>query len=205
MSESNTTTEIENEGTDPSLEEIHEEENGGEESPNANKNSQGEKPAKPKKKRYLGEYLHELREENKALRLQSEENLKKAADERKLAEEERKASKETLQKIEEKLKADQERIIRAELKVFATKAGMIDVDDVRYVDLSTVKFSEDGDVMGAKEAVEALKAKKPHYFKQNSSSPSFGTPKPGEEMKPFNAMSVTDDEYRKQNPKPWRK
>lgn len=204
MSEENNTNETEIESNDPSLEEITND-GGDDESSNANKNSQDQKNAKPKKKRYLGEYLHELREENKSLRLQSEENLRKAAEERKLAEEERKTSKETLQKIEEKIKADQERIIRAELKVFAAKAGMIDIDDVRHVDLSEVKFSDDGDVMGAKEAVDSLKTKKPHYFKQNSSSPSFGTPKPGEEMKPFNAMAMSDDDYRKQNPQPWRK
>jgi hypothetical protein len=202
MSEENKT--IENEGTDPSLEEMTGDEGGDDESSNANKTQDG-KSAKPKKKRFLGEYLHELREENKSLRLQSEENLKKAEDERKLAAEERKASKDTLQKVEEKIKADQERIVRAELKVFATKAGILDIDDVRHIDLSAIKFSDDGDIVGAKEAIDALKAKKPHYFKQNSSSPSFGTPKPGEEIKPINAMSMTDEDYQKQNPKPWRK
>jgi hypothetical protein len=55
------------------------------------------------------------------------------------------------------------RLINAELKVFASQAGYADPSDaVALVNRSDLKVDDDGNVTGAKEAVEALIAAKPH-------------------------------------------
>ncbi len=55
------------------------------------------------------------------------------------------------------------RLINAELKVFASQAGFADPSDaVALVNRSDLKVDDDGNVTGAKEAVEALIAAKPH-------------------------------------------
>lgn len=187
---------LENQNLDPSLEAM--EENGGDESPSTSEESHSEKPRKPKSKRYLGEYLHELREENKKLRLESQDNLRKA-------EEANKNSTEALKKVEQSHKSYQDRLVRAELKALASKVGMIDLDDVRFADLSNVKFSDDGEIMGAQEAIEQLKTRKPHYFKANSSSATHESPSPSSEINREDAMQLSDEEYLKRYPRKWRK
>lgn len=147
------------------------------------------------------EYVHELREENKAtrLRLQAEETARKTAEDAAAA-----AAKATTDantaaetaaeaKIKDANAAADQRVIRAELKAVAIKAGMVDLDGLKLADLSTVKIDKDGEVQGAEEMMTALKKSKPYLFKEPSSSGGEEPPKPGNQ-KPKKVSDMTDDE-----------
>lgn len=56
------------------------------------------------------------------------------------------------------------RAIAAELKAQAQAAGLMYPDLLKLVERGSVKVSDDGEVTGAKEAVEALKSKMPNVF-----------------------------------------
>ena len=52
-------------------------------------------------------------------------------------------------RLAEAEKEAKSRLIRAELKVEAVRAGMIDLDGLKLLDLDGVKFTEDGDLENA--------------------------------------------------------
>lgn len=73
-------------------------------------------------------------------------------------------------KLQEKLKAEQDktfkRLVNAEVKLMANELGFADWEDaLALADLSEVKEDEKGNIVGVKEALEALKTKKPHLLK----------------------------------------
>lgn len=161
-----------------------------------------ETPASPpvvtnidKKEHFSREYVHELREENKNWRVKAQEAEKmlettKSETATKLAESQK--------AIETTTKASQDRIIRAELKATAIAAGMVDLDFLKLADLSQVTLSEDGEVKGADEMIEALKKNKPHFFQENKTSSSTAK---APEKKPDgvkSAKDMTPEEYAKE-------
>ena len=77
------------------------------------------------------------------------------------------------------IETSNQRIIRAEMRAQASAAGLIDADVIALIDMATVKLDDKGDVVGAKEAVDAFKAAKPHFFKPESLTPGTPTPTPG--------------------------
>jgi hypothetical protein len=87
------------------------------------------------------------------------------------------------------------RLVRAELKVEAIRAGMVDLDGLKLVDLSAVSVDEDGDVQGAGPVMERLKRDKPWLFGGASSS-SRAAPPQAAPPKPKLATEMTDTEYR---------
>jgi hypothetical protein len=91
--------------------------------------------------------------------LEAETDLKK-----KLATTQERA-KESEKKLSEKLSASDRRFILSEAKRQAEKAGMIDLDDVGSMNLGDMRIGDDDAVQGLSEAIDALKAAKPHYFK----------------------------------------
>lgn len=137
------------------------------------------------------EYVHELREENKSWRTKHAEEAaaRKAADEGKTA-----AEKASEGKVKEVQTAADQRVIRAELKAAAIKAGMVDLDGLKLADLSKVKLNAEGEVEGADELMEAMKKSKPYLFGAASSSSTGKPPKKGEET-PKLATEMTDAEY----------
>ncbi len=149
------------------------------------------KPA-PKPEVFSREYVHELREENKSWRSKHQES--EAA--RKAAEDAAKAADTTSQtKVKEVQSAADQRVIRAELKAAAIKAGMVDLDGLKLADLSKVKLNDEGEVEGAEELMASLKKAKPYLFGDPSSS-SSGKPPPKGDPKPKRATEMTDDEYK---------
>lgn len=63
------------------------------------------------------------------------------------------------------------RLLNAEIKVFAVQAGFVDpADAVALVDRASIQVDDNGNVTGAKEAIDALAKAKPHLV---------GTGKPG--------------------------
>jgi len=137
------------------------------------------------------EYVTELREENKAHRLARQEAEQKAA----AAEETAKKAKDEAEahKAEAQTKADQ-RVIRAELKAEAIKAGMINLNGLKLADLSAIKLDEKGEVIGADEVMKALKESDPYLFKAPSTSNTDKKPDPNKDDKPKKASEMTKEE-----------
>lgn len=130
-------------------------------------------PPPPAPQSFSSEYVRELREENKGWRLKADEN-KKAADEAKAAAE--KAAKDADERVGAATKASNDRIIRAELKAAALKAGMVDLDGLKLADLSKVTLDDKGEVQGADALMEELKKSKPYLFGAASSSTGKNPP-----------------------------
>lgn len=71
--------------------------------------------------------------------------------------------------VEHQAMAEQ-RIIRAELKAEAVRAGMVDMDGLKLVDMDVVKLDPAGDVQGVSEAIRLLRKGKPWLFGGGNSS-----------------------------------
>ncbi|HJP68274.1 MAG TPA: hypothetical protein VJ846_05175 [Sphingomicrobium sp.] len=149
------------------------------------------------------EYVTELRQENASYRTRAIEAERKAqeADARatKAAEEAeakaKKAAEEADAKVKESHTASEQRIIRAELKAEALKAGMVDLDGLKLADLSSIKIDEKGEVTGAAELMATLKESKPYLFKGATSSTTHaGDPPPKKKPEPFDARTATPEE-----------
>lgn len=161
----------------------------------------GAAAAKPPQRRLVTvdeDYPHELREEARGWRLKFEAAKKTAEDATKTATEAAEAATKTANeaadaKVKEVTGAADKRVIQAELKAVAIKAGMVDLDGLKLADLSTVKLDKDGEVQGAEEMMTALKKSKPYLFKEPSSSGGEEPPKPGNQ-KPKKVSDMTDDE-----------
>jgi|SRR5580658_10774850 hypothetical protein len=87
------------------------------------------------------------------------------------------------------------RIILAELKVEAMRAGMIDLDCLTFVDLTKVHLGEDGDVAGGAELIGQLKHSKPWLFVPPSSSSVARVPL-SRPVRQKLATEMTNEEYR---------
>lgn len=148
------------------------------------------KPA-PQPEQFSKEYVHELREESKAQRLKVQEAETKLNE---LTAATKKANDEAAAKIAEAKTLADQRIIRAELKAEAIKAGMIDLDDLRLADLSKITLDEKGEVQGADGLMVKLKETKPYLFKAVSTTSTKEPPKPGD-IKPKKAQDMTEEEY----------
>jgi hypothetical protein len=137
------------------------------------------------------DYVHELREENKATRLKLEAESTRA----KAAEEQREKDRvDADAKVKATNSAADARVIRAELKALAVAAGMVDLDGLKLADLTTVKINKDGEVEGAAELMEALKKAKPYLFGTATTS-STTKPPTSEKPKLKLATEMNDEEY----------
>ncbi len=89
----------------------------------------------------------------------------------------------------------QTRLVQAELKAEALRAGIVDLDGLKLIDLSHVKLGADGEVEGGTALIAGLKRAKPWLFAAPSSSAAAKAPAalaPRQKM----ASEMTDDEYR---------
>ncbi|MBN8928825.1 MAG: hypothetical protein J0H19_19615 [Rhodospirillales bacterium] len=105
---------------------------------------------------------------------------------------ENEASKESMVEIKARMT---ERLVFSELKAEAIKAGIIDVDGLRLLDLSRVSLDEELRVQGAAHLVEDLRARKPWLFSASSSSTRAAAP-PARDATPTRATEMSDAEYR---------
>ncbi len=135
--------------------------------------------------------LRKMREENKKWRLKASENEKAALEASEAA---KKASEEAQAAIAEHANKTEQRLIRSELKAVALKAGIVDLDGLKLVDMKDVKLNPDGEVEGADAAIEALRKAKPYLFTKTTSS----TQKPPEGKPPTTkkATEMTPEEYK---------
>jgi hypothetical protein len=146
----------------------------------------------PDREQFSREYVHELREENKAARLARQEAEKKAAEATDAAKKATDAA-DAAKKATEQVAND--RIIRAELKAEAIKAGVVDLDVLKLVDLSKVTLNDKGEVEGAEALIKAMKESKPHFFGTPNSTEKGGEPpKGGNKQAPKKVGEMTKEE-----------
>ena len=119
------------------------------------------------------EYVTELRNESRASRLKSTDTEAKltAAELAAVT-----AGTDAAAAIKTAGAAADARVIRAELKASALKAGMVDLDGLKMADLSTVTLDKDGEVVGAEALMDALKKSKPYLFGAASTSSTAPVP-----------------------------
>jgi hypothetical protein len=72
--------------------------------------------------------------------------------------------------------AAEARLVRAELKAEAVRAGMVDLDGLKLLDTASLSLNENGEVEGAAAAMTALKREKPWLFGGASSSSRASAP-----------------------------
>ena len=87
------------------------------------------------------------------------------------------------------------RIVLAEMKVEAIRAGIVDMDGLKFVDAGNLQMGEDGSVVGAAESIALLKKEKPWLFAVPSSSSVARVPASRPTRHKL-ATEMTDDEYR---------
>jgi hypothetical protein len=151
-------------------------------------------PRPPEPQTFSSDYVRELREENKGWRLKASEQEALA---KKAKEDAEKAITEANGKSESANKAANDRIVRAELKAVALKAGMVDLDGLKLADLSKVKLNaETGEVEGAEELMKALKEAKPYLFGAASTSNTKTPPPKGDGGSSKKATEMTPEEYK---------
>lgn len=150
-------------------------------------------PAAHEPATFSREYVTELRQESATQRRARQEAEALAKTHEETA---KKAAAEAEAKIAAAQTAANERIIRAELKAEAIKAGMVDLDGLKLADLSKVKLNaETGEVEGAEALMTDLKKAKPFLFGAPANTSHAGTkpPKPGDpEVKDARTMSKED-------------
>jgi hypothetical protein len=97
--------------------------------------------------------------------------------------------------LEEVRGASQARLIRAELKVEAVRAGIVDLDGLRLLEIANAKLNDNGEVENAAELVGQLRRAKPWLFNGGSSSSAASAP-PAQPLRQKSATEMSDEEYR---------
>jgi hypothetical protein len=87
-----------------------------------------------------------------------------------------------------------ERLIRAELKAEAVRAGMVDLDGLKLVDAGGLTVDDAGDVQGAAALMHSLRRAKPWLFTGASAS-STATPPPAQPPRARRATDMTAEEW----------
>jgi hypothetical protein len=169
-------------------------------------NTETPKPETQSNQSFSPEYVRELREESKAHRLRAvalENTVKEALTKAELAEKlvaetESKYRTESETKIAEFSNSANQRIIRAELKAQAVKAGMIDLDGLKLLDTSTITIDKNGDIVIPDGFFEDAKKAKSYLFATTGADTGTTTqtklaPKPATGTK--SVVEMTDEEY----------
>jgi len=87
------------------------------------------------------------------------------------------------------------RLTRAELKVEAVRAGIIDLDGLKLLDIADADLNADGELTNGPALIARFKHAKPWLFVAPSSS-SPANPPPARPPRQKLATEMTDEEYR---------
>jgi hypothetical protein len=94
-----------------------------------------------------------------------------------------------------KLHADyRSRLVVANLRTEAVRAGMVDLDGLKLVDLSNVALDSNDKVIGARKMMDDLRREKPWLFGAASSSSAAVAPE-SLPVRQKTALEMSDDEY----------
>jgi hypothetical protein len=86
------------------------------------------------------------------------------------------------------------RLLQANLRIEAVRAGMVDLDGLRLIDPATVKTDEQGNIVEGKALMASLQRKKPWLFGAMSSSST--TPAPASApVRQKMAIDMSEEEY----------
>jgi hypothetical protein len=88
----------------------------------------------------------------------------------------------------------QSRLVVANLRTEAVRAGMIDLDGLRLIDLSTVRLGNDDKIIGGRKLMDDLRRTKPWLFGVASSSSAAMAPA-SQPVRQKMALEMTDEEY----------
>jgi hypothetical protein len=88
----------------------------------------------------------------------------------------------------------QSRLVVANLRTEAVRAGMIDLDGLRLIDLSAVRLSDDDRVIGGRKLMDDLRRTKPWLFGVASSSSAAIAPA-SHPVRQKTALEMTEAEY----------
>ena len=103
---------------------------------------------------------------------------------------------ETLERQIEAIKLETDaRLVRAEFKAEAVRAGIVDLDGLKLLDLSAARLNERGEVDNASAILVQLKRAKPWLFGAASSSHPAAPPAAQPPRQKL-ATEMTDAEYR---------
>ncbi len=92
-------------------------------------------------------------------------------------------------------KAATARIVRAEVSALAARAGMVDPDGLKLLDLSGVALNEVGEVEGGDAAVLAARQARPWLFADARTSNPERPPRPRDPSQGGDARQMTAKEY----------
>jgi len=88
-----------------------------------------------------------------------------------------------------------ERLVRAELKAHAVRAGMVDLDGLKLLDTSGLSLNERDEVVGAESLMAEARRSKPWLFGGSSTS-SAATAPPAQAPRAKLATEMSDAEWR---------
>ena len=88
-----------------------------------------------------------------------------------------------------------ERVMHAELKTEAVRAGIVDLDGLKLLDANQAEFTSDGQLANAVRLVAQLRHDKPWLFGAMSSS-SAANPPPAQSPRQKLAIDMTEQEYK---------
>lgn len=103
--------------------------------------------------------------------------------------------------VEVATKAGNDRLMRAELKAEAIKAGLADLEFLKLADLTKLKLDANGEVEGAEAFFEKLKKDKPGWFADKSTTSSTAKTPDDAAGKKFDARTATPEEYEREKRK----
>jgi hypothetical protein len=88
----------------------------------------------------------------------------------------------------------QSRLITANLQTEAVRAGMVDLDGLKLINLSEARLGPDDKVVGGRQIMEDLRRRKPWLFGTSSSSSVADAPA-SQPARHKTALEMTDEEY----------
>jgi hypothetical protein len=99
------------------------------------------------------------------------------------------------QRLAETQQEARSRLVRAELKVEAMRAGMVDLDGLKLLDDGEVQLNPDGEITNGPQLMSQMRRAKPWLFGGTSSSSASNAP-PAQPPRQKLATEMTDEEYR---------
>src|ERR1700744_1094124 len=86
------------------------------------------------------------------------------------------------------------RLLQANLRTEAVRAGMIDLDGLKLIDTASVKVDSEGNILDGKALMVAMRKQKPWLFGAMSSSSTTSAPS-SVPVKQKMAMDINEEEY----------